>query len=598
MRLLVFIATGCLLAGSGGMATALGQEMDSALRERRVLEEASRLDRAGQPEEAMQSLEAWLDREPGSVSALLLLSQIAERADDPGRALARAEEAVRLDRSGLVAVRQIWIRTLSSAGLSDSARRVARSWTEESPDQAQSWMELSALEATAGDPAAAAAVLREGREKTGSGRLFVQELAALEAELGQYDEAAREWRTMLSWGEPGVDAVSRGIVALSSERGQALDALRDAMREESASVLERRGAVEVALSLGEYVWAREMVEGLIRELPEAAAEDVLRDYVGESADAGDPSGASWAAQALAEKSRTRSDEQYWLGVSAAYAADAGASERARAAFERLRSAAEPGSDLHELSLRRLHEMKIDTSPAEAEELLREYRSLYPDAGLDLVVMSVRTADAWMDRGDLEAASTVLDSITPADPLERALQAAARGRLEILAGRPERARGAFELAATGVTAPSEVRVEALRGLALLDLTEPEGVRSAARLLSECRLSGDFQGLVAAAGQWASAGVSGGDRLAAFAAGEAEASGEESAAAAIRREIVNGWPESSAAPRAMLELARLASSRDPGEARMWLERLIVDYPESVLAPVARRMLAGAESEEAGV
>ena len=50
--------------------------------------------------------------------------------------------------------------------------------------------------------------------------------------------------------------------------------------------------------------------------------------------------------------------------------------------------------------------------------------------------------------------------------------------------------------------------------------------------------------------------------------------------------SGSPE---APRALLELARADHPENPGQAVVWLERLVVDYPESAMAPIARRLLA---------
>jgi len=323
-------------------------------------------------------------------------------------------------------------------------------------------------------------------------------------------------------------------------------------------------------------------------LTEAAALEVLREYSERAADAGDPAGAAWAAGELADRSRTPSDQQYWLGVSASFSSRAGETDEARAAFERLRRSSEPGSDLYELSLRRLHEMTVDTAPGEADELFREYRDLYGERG-GAVEMGVRSAEAWLNRGDLPRARDVLESLAPSDARETAIHEASLGRLELLDGRLDAARTALEVAASNPAGDPAARLNALEHLALLDAADRSDVRVVVRLLSEIRGSASPAGLVDSLRAWAAAATPGGDLLAAFAARELEASRRREEAATLRRELISGWPGSAVAPQAMLELARFSRREDPGGAREWLERLIVDYPESALAPVARRLLS---------
>ncbi|MBR9990124.1 MAG: hypothetical protein KFH98_10230, partial [Gemmatimonadetes bacterium] len=77
---------------------------------------------------------------------------------------------------------------------------------------------------------------------------------------------------------------------------------------------------------------------------------------------------------------------------------------------------------------------------------------------------------------------------------------------------------------------------------------------------------------------------------FLADAADAAGLAEDAAALRREIIDVLPNSHEAPAALLALARRTAenveSRE--EARVLLERLIVEYPRSALAPQARAEL----------
>ena len=78
-------------------------------------------------------------------------------------------------------------------------------------------------------------------------------------------------------------------------------------------------------------------------------------------------------------------------------------------------------------------------------------------------------------------------------------------------------------------------------------------------------------------------------ASFAAQELQEAGKSVEARSVWITIVEGWSGSPEAPRALLELARADHPENPGQATVWLERLVVDYPESAMAPIARRLLA---------
>jgi hypothetical protein len=79
------------------------------------------------------------------------------------------------------------------------------------------------------------------------------------------------------------------------------------------------------------------------------------------------------------------------------------------------------------------------------------------------------------------------------------------------------------------------------------------------------------------------------MASFAAQELHDAGKMDEARSIRITIVEEWSGSPEAPRALLELARADHPENPARAADWLERLVVDYPESAMAPIARRLLA---------
>jgi predicted Zn-dependent protease len=561
----------------------------AAIVERRALDHATRLEQAGREDEAMRALENLLDEQPHSVSALVYLSQLAQRAGAPERALLRAEAAASSDDSGLPALRQVWIRTLQAAGLQDSALNVTLSWIEEQPAEASAYRELSGLWARSGNTGKAIEALETGRVTIGSRRLFVQELAALHATRGAYGPAAREWRAMLAWGDPGVEAVERRITDPTVDRPVALEAVRKELSSSESTMLERKGALDLALRLGEFAWARDIVAGLSADLPELAARDVLRDYVERARDAGDLEGAAWAAELLVLRADTDEEVIYWLAFAADLSYEAGDLEGARAGFENLLAEAAPGSDLYELSLQRLHELAASGDPDRTERLLREHVALYPDRRLASVRMSVRSAGAWLTNGRLDRARSVIELVPPADAEQAALQGAVLGRLEILAGRPTAARGHLELAAAVPAGDAGARILALELLAIVEQADSSEIAALGSGIVAATASSDPGPLLESVSRWSARRMPGGEGMASFAAQELYDAGEMDEARTIRVTIVEEWSGSPEAPRALLELARADHPENPTRAADWLERLVVEYPESAMAPIARRLLA---------
>jgi len=545
----------------------------------------------------MRALENLLEEQPLAASALVLLAQMAERSGDPGRVLPMAEAAVLLDDSGLAAPRQVWIRALQAGGFQDSASSAARRWIEDEPSVPAAYAELSGVRARSGDREAAIEALQEGRAAIGSDHLFVQELAVLQAERGAYGEAAVEWRAMLAWGDVGVEAVERRISDPGTSRSEAVAALRTELAVPETTFLERKGGLHLALLIGEPTWAREIVGSLVGDLPGPGGSEVLRDYVTRAKASGDLVGAAWAARSLADRSRSRDDVLYWTAIAADLAYEAGDVTGARESFLLLASGAPPGSDLYGVSLRGLHALTVDDDPEGSETMLREHREFYPEDHLASMEMSVQTARAWMKRGNLERARSVVETVPPMDAGQAALQAGVLGRLEILAGRPLAARGHLEFAAAVPAGQPGARIEALELLSVVEGSDSASLVTLGEGVMAATASGDAAPLLESVATWSIESTPGGDGMAAFAALELEAAGHRLAAQTVRIAIVEGWPGSRATPRVLLDLARAERNIDPDQAVVWLERLIVNYPESAMAPVGRRLLAELQTGVSG-
>ncbi len=519
-------AAACIAILTGSADSALAQETPgAAIVERRALDHAIRLEQAGRQDEAMRALENLLEEQPRSVSVLVLLARIADRAGEPRRALARAEAAVGADEHDSPALRQVWIRSLQAAGLQDSALSAARSWIRAQPEEAAGYLELSGLWARAGDREQAVRALEAGRLAIGADRLFVQELGSLQAQRGLYAEAAIEWRSMLAWGTAGVEAVQRGIEAPGSESSEAVPALRTELASPESTLLEQKGGLQLAFLLGEFDWAKEIVARLADDLPGPAAAAVLRDYVARARDAGDPSGAAWAAESLVDRADSDQELLYWTAVAADLSYESGDLEQARALFGRLVAEAEPGSDLHEASIRRLHELLAKERPEQAERLLREHRDLYSEQTVAGVEMSVRSARAWLRRGQLDRARDAIERVSPEGADQAARQASVLGWMEILAGRPEAARGHLQIAAAIPTGEPGTRIEALELLGLVEAADSAGLVALGAGVVAATASGDPGPLQSSVTTWSVERTPGGAGLAAVAAEELQAAGHD-------------------------------------------------------------------------
>ncbi len=91
-------------------------------------------------------------------------------------------------------------------------------------------------------------------------------------------------------------------------------------------------------------------------------------------------------------------------------------------------------------------------------------------------------------------------------------------------------------------------------------------------------------------WARSSVdSGSAGLMRLAAGALAGNKFEAEADTVRRALIERFPQAAETPGTLLALARSALPDQPDASRAWLQRLIIDHPESALAPVARRLLS---------
>lgn len=579
-----------LLAAVGGAQLPPGSEVAgqaSAASEQRTVARAERLRASGRTGEAASALRDHLERAPASPRALALLGELALESGESAELVPYAEAAVVADPDGDVA-RLWWVRGLTGAGMLDSALAVSDRWIEEAPQLSAARLARADVQLAAGDSAAAIRTLDDAADP---GRELLARFADLLLAVGDGDRLAAAWGGLLALTPPATDEVEASLRAAEAEGAGAHAASFERLRARLADRRDRAslaGAI-LALRLGRAAAARALVEGApTPDETEAAA--FLREYVREAEAAALPGEVAWAARRLVDLSARSVDRLRWLALSGDQALAAGDTASARRVLEELMRESAPGDGPHQLASRRLFGL-LAANPAsldDAASVLDRYVRQYPDSAAAEAGMRGDLALGHARAGDLDTAEALV-----ADARERIRVAssgrldAAAARLALYAGRPDSARERASRSVREAEIGAAERTRRLRLLTLVQAADTAEIRivgaAALGLLTSPEAFDPGPALRDLAGRPASSGRS---VVLSFLADAASAAGQARIAGALRHRIVLRHPGSPEAPAALLDLARASA---PADAASWLEQLIVGYPRSALAPVARRMLA---------
>ena len=580
-RAILRAVAGVLAVAAVGMAGAPALAGQAAASEQRTVARAERLRDAGQSAEAAAVLREHLDRAPASLDALALLGELELEADRGAVLVTYAEAAVAAAPDAEVA-RLWWARALTGAGLLDSALAVTGRWLEDAPRVAEARLARTDVELAVGDSAAAARTLGAAPEPS---RETLTRLADLLFALGDAERLTAAWAGLLALDPPATDEVERDLRAVGPDGAELIERLRGRLGEDRRA---RGAAAIVALRVGRPAPAREFAD-VARGGDAVEHAAFLREYAREAESAGLSSEVAWAAGLLVGLSPRPVDQLRWRAVAAEQSLAAGDTVSARRALEALTRESEPGDGPHQLALRRLFGLLTvhPASLAEASEVLGRYVRQYPDSAGAEAAMRGELAIGHARAGDLAGAEAVVAEartrlrVAVTGPLD-----AAAARLALYAGSRDSAheRARRSARATGIDAAERTRRLAL--LTLVQTADTAETRIVGAAALELLVSPEAFDPGPALRELAGAPASQGRPAAlAFLADAAAAAGRRDLAGGLRRQIVERYAESPEAPEALLDLARAAP---PPEATAWLERLIIAYPRSALAPVARRLL----------
>jgi tetratricopeptide (TPR) repeat protein len=361
------------------------------------------LERRGLYEQALEAYRREIETDRADVSAWLGLERLLGQ-------MGRLESLIPLIDTVLTEdpdnrfVREIELRTWSSLGRIDSLEAAAIRWIDVAPEATAPYRQWAFALARRGEYEQAIGILEKGKARLG-GPALAPELARLHASAGNWHAAAEEWRS--------------AVVANESYTLSAVAALRDApkwARESLLAPLTHPDADPAASRLGAellVMWERS-AEGwalLDASLPEddEDAVSVLARFVErtrrmDTADAARARG--YALERLAGLSDGPDAERAVLEAAQAFA-DAGELGGARRMLEQLAESpttapADAGDAMATVIRVTIELGRVE----EAEQRFLDWQErLNADDAEDL---RRRLARAWIERGELDKASALLE----------------------------------------------------------------------------------------------------------------------------------------------------------------------------------------------
>jgi tetratricopeptide (TPR) repeat protein len=543
----------CSAAGAQTSAAAPG---DSAALFRGLAFEAD-----GKYPEAVPHYLQALDS-PVGVNALLGLERVYSELGSLDSVLPHA--AAMIQRRPTEAVpRTIELRTLHTLGRTDAMRRAFDRWKRETPGDPTPYRDMSRLLIERGQLLAADSVIEQGRQALGSLQGLHVEVAQIRAAAGSWEGSASAW----------LEAMSRAPY-LEQAAAYSLAPVPEGRRDSVRLILSGPPVVVAArLALAELESGWGSPEAGWEALRDLAPDSVVAAAWNEFAERAERS-SRWS---LARDALIRLVE--WRPTAEMTLRAANASLRTGDAAAALRLAPLPGGRDSAQVARRYVLLHVRALGAigrvgEAERLVTAFdRFLTPG---ERAQVARALAFGWARQGEMTRARLALS----AGGAEQDSSEAA-GWIALYSGDLEGARallrtadeGGAELGfALGLISRMTASTDTALGVAFMAMARGDTLRAAAA----------FE-----AGAARHAAVA--SLLLAHAARLQLAAGDRAESERLWRMVADSHADSPEAAEAMLELARAQLQRgNAAAARVHLEELLVRWPQSALAPQARREL----------
>lgn len=557
------------------------QSAEAIDRELRALRGATALEAAGDLAGAEAALRAILTDHPQSLSALLSLERVLAMQGKTAQLIPYVDALIERDPTSAIG-NQMRVRAYAMLNDVPDLEKAGAAWIAAVPDTETPYREVARVWRNRGQPERALEILQQGRKRIGSADALALELGDVYAQLNDLDLAVGEWSHAIGPDGHGFLLVSRRLAALPNGGAQLIPQLVDALLQQPSSLARRRAAAQIAIDAGLSERAEHIARAVYDDLPQEQRQGFLVETARHADGAGLTHLAYWAYDQLA---RTAGPPEQLLAIRnrlAELALAVGDTARAAATYRTLERAFSPGSPQRRQAIAvRIQLAARDGKLPEARQDLADYRREFPAAPeLDRVASSV--ANALLDSGDDTAAEAVLAGL----PGPQA--GLARGRVYIRRGDTDRARA--ELLASAPALQGAQATEAIALATLLGRLSKAGGELVGHALTKSSAGERREAIKLLLDQ--SSSLDGLERAAIldFAAGLADRGDLIAEAEQIRRELITEEPHAPEAPGALLALARSMATRDArsDEARLMLEKLILEYPRSALVPQARQEL----------
>ncbi|HUF52094.1 MAG TPA: hypothetical protein VMN60_14815 [Longimicrobiales bacterium] len=543
------------------------------------LRAAAVLEAAGDLTGAEGVVREVLAANPVSLSALIALERVLGlqgRLPDVLPAVNRLLESDPLSVIG----HQTRLRVYATLNDVKNLEHAISAWIRATPALETPYREGAVIWRQRDDHTRAIALLEQGRKQVNRADALALELGDTYAAAGNVAKAVHEWSRAVGSDGAGFLRVQRRVQNLPDGGARVIPALVEALAAEPITSGRQKSATLLAIDAGLESQARRLARDVTAIVRIEERSPLLVEIARRADGAGLHRLAAWAygevlrtanpREALAL--RTRIAELALLAGDTTLAADT---------YRELELAAAAGSPQRRQAIA----LRVQLTARDGE-LLRAtadydlFRVEYPQAP-ELDATAAALAAQHIDSGDPATAERVLSGIT--GPRSAQL----RGRMALRAGDIERARN--ELLSAAPLLQGREATETIALAALLMRVSARGGELVVRVMSahEEERALLIQSAAAEARQLPAA-----ERAAVldFLAGAADRARLTADAEALRREIVTTLGRTQEAPAALLALARSALARADAaeEARVLLEKLILEYPRSALVPQARSEL----------
>jgi tetratricopeptide (TPR) repeat protein len=571
-------AAALLLAGNLGAQTASSSALRSEFAQ---LRSAAELEAAGDAPGAERIVRSVLQTNPTSLVALLALERVLAQQGRISEILPVTAQVLARD-AGSTLAHQVRLRAVLLLGRTEELQRAGDAWIEAAPEIETPYREIARAWLQRHEPLRALRVLERGRKAIGDERALALEIGEVHAIAGDFRSAAREWSHAIGSEGQGFAPVQRRLGLLPEGGAAVIGALAGELARAPTSLARRRAAAQLLLQAGLAEAAEKMIPELLRDIPGADREQFLAEIARRADGAGVERTALWAYRQLLDVAEGDSTRLLALRTRVAQLSlAAGDSAGAARMYQSVERAGAPGSaERRQAAALRIALTAREAATAELVEAVAEFRRDNAESP-ELEQLTATIGAELLHRGDLPAAERVLTGATGT----RA--ALLRSRVFLRRGELERASSELLLAAPRLAGGEATRAIATANALGSMVPEAGQLIAAALERADQDVAVAVQELVRGAATFEPRTRA---AILDFAAGTAEDAGLAEAAELARREIVSALPQSDVAPAALLWLAERSAPRAEtrAEARVLLERLIVEHPRSALAPQARRAL----------